>query len=280
MSENQNRRPIDYETYDAMTTEALEQILRDHAEAPIGQESDGEVLLYVMEVLTQRKQTCVDPEKTVQNAWESFVEHYMPREEKTPVRQPKLHRPWMRRFAATAAVLVLVFAIAFTTVALTGGGIRSFIAKWKDGTFSFVGGEDVTIPAATGQPHPYTALQEAMFSSDEEAASLPVWVPEGFAYRETQILETPEQRCCIAIYTNADKTVVLSIRNYVDFDPEKNEVGNDLIEIYEASGIDYYIFSNNQQLRALWIEGSYECYISGDLTLEELKMMIDSIRKG
>ena len=37
---------------------------------------------------------------------------------------------------------------------------------------------------------------------------------------------------------------------------------------------------NVEQIRAVWIVNSYECIISGDLSIEELKMMIDSIGKG
>ena len=44
--------------------------------------------------------------------------------------------------------------------------------------------------------------------------------------------------------------------------------------------MDYYIFDNHSQYVAAWNFESYECYISGPLSLEELNEMIDSIEKG
>ena len=44
--------------------------------------------------------------------------------------------------------------------------------------------------------------------------------------------------------------------------------------------IIYHIFPNNKQLRAVWIRDGFECYISGELTVDELEEMIDSIEKG
>ena len=72
----------------------------------------------------------------------------------------------------------------------------------------------------------------------------------------------------------------ITVQAYLDKDPEKVESNKDLIELYPAGGIEYYIFANQEQLRAVWITDSYECYISGDVTIEEMHSMIDSIGKG
>ena len=48
----------------------------------------------------------------------------------------------------------------------------------------------------------------------------------------------------------------------------------------EESTIEYFIFEDNEQHRAAWLRDSFICYISGPLSVEELKMMIDSIEEG
>ena len=68
MSENQNRRVGNLSKYDAMTTEELEEILRLDAEAPQEQESDIEMILYIMEVLAKRKRNNGHTGKTAQEA--------------------------------------------------------------------------------------------------------------------------------------------------------------------------------------------------------------------
>ena len=55
MSEEQCRGARDFTRYDSMTTEELEKILRLDAEAPMEQESDTELILYIMEQLQQKK---------------------------------------------------------------------------------------------------------------------------------------------------------------------------------------------------------------------------------
>ena len=63
-------------------------------------------------------------------------------------------------------------------------------------------------------------------------------------------------------------------------DPERVEVSDNLIEKYIVNGTEYYIYDNNGWASAVWIRDNYECYISGDITMEDIKRMVDSIWKG
>ena len=78
MSENRNRRIRDDSKYASMATEELEEILRLDAEAPMGQDSDTELLLSVMEMLANRMRNTSSNAKTAQQAWESFQQNYLP----------------------------------------------------------------------------------------------------------------------------------------------------------------------------------------------------------
>ena len=44
-----------------------------------------------------------------------------------------------------------------------------------------------------------------------------------------------------------------------------------------AGGITHYIMGNTETLSAMWINGNVEGCLQGELTLEELRQMIDSI---
>lgn len=89
MSENRNR---DYSKYDDMTTEELEEILRLDASAPDGEDSDTELLLYVMEVLANRRKNMNITGKTALEAWESFQQNYLDEECSEDVQEPKKNR--------------------------------------------------------------------------------------------------------------------------------------------------------------------------------------------
>lgn len=84
----------------------------------------------------------------------------------------------------------------------------------------------------------------------------------------------------VAFYQCKDSKIKIQVKLYLDSDPQQIEQSDSLVETYESGGITYYIFSDYNQLRAVWIRENYECYISGELTTEEIKEMIDSIEKG
>ena len=285
MSENQNRN--DYSQYDSMTTEELEEILRLDAEAPQGQAADGELIFYVMEVLARRKQNSSNPGKTAQQAWESFQKNYLPTEEETitPVTQTvqsaKVSSHWLRRIVAAAAVLVILIGVPLTVSAFSWTELWDAVAKWAKETFSFVSGEDVQLTEpATEDTRQYTSLQELLAETNRATGLVPTWIPNGYVLQNIRVDETPVQKNYLALYIDGEKEIKISVRSYADGDPEKAEINGEILEVYEAFGTEHYIFYNNERLRAAWIKGSYECYISGDMTIEEIKMMIDSIGKG
>lgn len=286
MSENQNCGTNDFSKYDTMATEELEEILRLDAEAPEGQESDGELLLYVMEVLAQRKRNSDNPGKTALEAWESFQKHYLPQEEclehtAQAKKSAKSARSWLPRLIAAAAVLVILVGVPLTASAFGWEDIWNAVAKWAKETFSFVSGEDTQV----SEPSPknikqYDSLQQALEATDQEFDFVPTWIPDGYTLDDITIDESPVQKVYIALYSNGAKFLKIVVRSHMEGDLEINEKSDQTVEIYEASGVTCHIFSNLEQLRAGWIKDSYECYISGDLTIEEIKMMIDSIGKG
>ena len=283
MSEKQNR---DFLKYNAMTTEELEEILRSDCDAPEDGESDTELLLYIMEVLTNRR-NANNTGKTAQQAWESFQQQYLPAEEERftytqETKKPaKAVRPWLRRLMAAAAVIVLLICIPLTVSAFGWEDIWNAVATWAKETFSFISGENAQVSEpAVGDELRYTSLQQLLAEARGETELVPTWVPEGYALSDITIDEMPGRKAYAALYINGEKILIIRVQLYLNDDSEKVEINEELFEIYEVSGTEYYIFSNMDQVRANWIKDSYECYISGELTVEEIKTMIDSIGKG
>lgn len=286
MSEDRNRGSRDYSRYDSMTTEDLEEILRLDAEAPMEQESDTELLLYVMGVLANRRKKN-NTGKTAQEAWQSFQQHYLPEDDelnehtleaKEPV---KSSHPWLRRLIAVAAAIVLVLCIPLTSKAFEWKDIWNVVASWAKETFSFVSSDDAVVnEPESNYREEHSSLQEVLASSGRKSDFIPTWIPDGSVLESIEKEVTPIQEIYTAFYRNEERPFRIRVQSYVDADPEKIEMGNDLIEIYEYSGVEYYLFANIEQIQAVWVVDSYECYISGDLTIEEIKLMIDSIGKG
>ena len=49
-------------------------------------------------------------------------------------------------------------------------------------------------------------------------------------------------------------------------------------EIYEKNGITYYLFPNLERNKCHWVQDGFLCEINGNLTFDEIKQMIDSIK--
>ena len=278
MSNNQNRGTEDYTKYNAMPTEQLEEILRSDAEAPADQALDGELVLYVMEVLAQRKQESEHTGKTAREAYESFRSNYMS-DDQIPHRNSVKHSGgcpcWLRRLTAVAAVLAVLFVGSVAADAF-GFDIWKAVVRWTQETFHFgdAGSSD------TSNNLPYASLQEALEKGNTPAWLAPTRIPEGFVLADIKIEQTPQKKTYTAIYAKGKQIIHISIRDCLRIAPVYAEQGEGLVEEYTAAGITYYLFDNNGQVKAAWIVDSYECYISGHVTIEDLKMMINSIERG
>ena len=277
MSENLNR---DFSKYEAMSTEELEEILRLDAEAPEGAQSDTDLLLYVMEVLASRRNTKNITGNTAQEAWESFQRNYMPEEAQKAVetKKPVL---WIRKLAAAAAVVALLIFVPISARALTLEEMWDIFARWAKETFSFVSGESTEVSDPVQEdPRDFTSLQELLQKEMRDSSIVPTWIPEGFVLDKIEKDSSPMREIYTVRYMNGDKKIRIQVISYLSEDIQNHEVENDPVEIYTHNGIDYYIFENEDQLRAIWLVDSNECLISGDLSIDEIKKMIDSIQKG
>lgn len=277
MSENQNRGNIDFAQYDSMATEVLEEILRLDAEMPQGQESDTDKILYIMEVLAERKRNNSHTGKTTLEAYESFKQNYMPETDRNirPMKTKRGCPRWLRSLTAVAAVLAILLVGTVTSNAF-GFNIWKVVVQWTQETFHFGdwGNSD------KNNNRSYSSLQQALEQGNVPASLVPTYIPEGFSLKDIKVEQTPLKKVYTAKYTSGEKILKIMVWDYLDGDPVYVEQSEGLVEEYEASGVTYYLFDNTKQAQAVWIVDSYECYISGNVTIEELKIMISSIEKG
>lgn len=281
MSEKQNRGIGDLSKYGAMTTEELEEILRLDVQAPEEQESDTQTILYIMEVLTERERNNSHTEKTALEAYESFKQNYMFEDDNIEVsyREPVKTRNefpcWLRSLTAAAAVLVLLVLGSVTAKAFEFN-IWEAVVKWTQETFHF--GEWGDSDANSNLP--YASLQEALEKGEITTLLAPRWFPDGFELVDIRVERTPIKKAYLAIYMNGEQSLRVTVQDYSDKAPVYVEQSEGLVEEYEVSGITYYLFENNERTQAVWIVNSYECRITGELTIDDLKKMINSIEKG
>ena len=278
MSEMNSRER--FPRYDEMTTEQLREILRKHAHGELEKEPDTEELFYIMEVLADRESE--NPEKQIKSteeAYATFVKHYVPEmaEEKLIpfYKHGAIATRWMKRVAVVA-----IICVALTTAAVSAKAFApnfwEKVASWTKEFFRF---EDVTDGTKGKNPETennveLNSLHKAL---DQQDGLAPTWIPEGYTCISVEAKETPKTRRISAIYEKDGERLIIQIRQEFGSDPFQVEKNEELIEIYTADGVDYYIFSNNKTLQTAWVVGEFECMIGGNITLEEMKRIIDSI---
>ena len=281
MSEMNSRES--YTRYDEMTTDQLREILRKHAHGELEKEPDTEELFYIMEVLANRESE--NPEKQIKSteeAYATFVKHYAPEMAKEePILFPKrsaVAARWMKRVAVVAIVCV-----ALTTAAVSAKAFApdfwEKVATWTREFFRF---EDVTDGTEGKEPEPENnaeldSLRDALDQYASVQELVPSWIPEGYICTDINVKETPKALRISAIYEKDGEQLIIQMFQDFGSDPVQIEKNEDLIEVYTADGVDYYIFSNDKYIQTAWVVGEYECVIIGNLTLEDMKKVIDSI---
>lgn len=279
MSELEKRE--DLSRFDSMSTEELQEILRKHTHGELETEPDTQDLFEIMEVLSKRRQQ-QNPQafRSDEEAFAEFRKHYMPKESKT-VAQHKATKFPSRLLRTIAAVLVVVLILtAGTTItakALNYDIWRKF-ANWTKEFFQFtdVSGPNITEPDQTDAIE-YRQLYDALVEFGISEEIVPSWLPAGYKHKDIMAMTSPKERSIYAIYDNNNAELIIRVRQSIGVEPERIEKNDELLEIYTVDGVEFYIFSNTETLQTTWLLGEFECQIIGQITIEEMKAMIDSI---
>ena len=280
MSELKNR--AEYAHYDSLPTEELQEILRKHAHGELETEPDTDELYYIMEVLARRREE-ENPQafRSDEEALADFRKHYMPKEKSAA--HPKVIRFPNRLFKTVAAVLVVALILAVGT-SITAEAFQIDIwgkfASWTKEIFQFTDTPQETT-ATLPEKEKNQELKPLQDALEQEAITeklVPTWIPEGYIAKDLKITVSPRVRNISAIYEKNGSELIIKIRQTIGVQAPQVEKNENFLELYVVDGVEYYIFSNTETLQAAWSIGEFECGISGKITLEEMKAMIDSIK--
>lgn len=285
MPDHNNRGNADFSRFDAMSDEALEELLRLDAKREAGMELNTEEILYILEVLEKRSGSDSSG-KSAEEAFQSFKENYCPIDgnqesdhgiviRNSETKKRKAPRCF-QRVLTTAAVFAVIVSVS---VQVAGFDFWDTIANWTKDTFHF-GADGYTVASTPQSDRTYDSLEQAMAAKQIPVSLLPTWFPDGYILEEVRISELPDNKAVLARYLNGDKEIKIQITNYLTSTPHQLEKSDSLVETYEVDNTSYYIFSNYEQTQVTWITDRYECNLTGNLTVPELKIMIESIQRG
>lgn len=186
-----------------------------------------------------------------------------------------------------AACFILVFSLTVVVANALGYNPVRMIIFWKEDTFNISagnessGGQDGN--AANGLS--FERMNDA-FEGISHAPMTPGWVPDGFGFKYAEKFARSDNVNILLNYENDDGGVIIfdyviyddtgkNVKNETSFEKDSNKV-----EIYEKDGTEHYIFSNLGQVQAVWGKLNVIYNISGDISTDEMKTIIDSMYGG
>lgn len=279
-----------YPVLEELSTEKLNELLQQDFAASEETGPDVEFITAIMEVIAQRNALEATDEEA-EASLRQFHAQAMPQETpsteepkpEAPSREPNVisfpsPRKAVKRPRRGLAVAAVVCVLVCLLVVPAQAGLLENLVRWNSETFSFF---------SDSSREADKLLSDAMYLQIEEAVAqitdqpvLPTWYPEGSSIIRVEENPAEDSNNITVDFFLEGKEFLLSITAY---DTEEN-MGNRKYqkndgppEEYYVNGIPHYIMGNMDRNVAVWRNGTTECEISGFLSVDEIKQMIDSI---
>ena len=285
---NQNREKYAY--LEQLTTRQLEELLLADLDDDSGRDT-SEVVFHILEVLREREK---DPaqEPDVDQAWERFQTYYNTpegegqslypcvqdrlethQEKDTPTMKKSGSRfAFPRRGLTTAAAVVALLFALMLGVQASGHDIFGALAQWSDEIFRF---------GASNQSKYYDMFLEELGKNDIPKNYVPTQFPDGFEASEPEVwsdnLGTSVQ---IEFHNSKGASFLISIGRYHSPDAAKEiSYEKDFIPVKTCTtnSMDFFILSNMNKVIATWKNGTFMEVIQGDLSVEDVENILNSI---
>ena len=283
---------------DQLSMEQLEDLLR--ADLNSQDEENDEAVFHILEVMKKREKenpTGRLPDKN--KAWKEFQEYYNipegegeslyptysePENDDKNIQTLKTNEPRtrprfrMRRGLVVAAILIVMFGSMLTAQA-AGVDVFGAIGRWTEENFQFV------LPT-TNQSDTVGINDDFQKASEKfglPSSFVPTWCPEGFTSAEPleeHIKNHSDSISCQYTNTTENKFYLVTISQYYSADVLNATVfekDDSSVITYQSNGKNFYIFSNLENLTATWADENYCITITGEITLDQIKNIIDSI---
>lgn len=281
MSDNRLNISGGMEYLRSMSTEELDELIRL---VSLEDEIDVEFLDQLLTAAAER-----EPKSDVHAAYEEFQRVYSGQQEAYPVedagngtqtkniceykKSRRLVR--LRRVQIVAAVAVLILVANTVSAYAFGLDFLKSLARWTQDTFSFE--YQVGLPQSTIDGVVYSSLEDALNAHGIIVPLAPTKIPNGFELIDLAVDYAPNNMVFYAHYQNGDKDLTIQILAFETSSDMNYEKDTEPVFVYERNGVDHYIMTNNIETKAVWTHENYECMISGDISTEELKQVINSI---
>ena len=268
--------------YGDMTPEELERELReaflctDRIDGPLNEELEK-----LREALDRKRP--VEYLYTPEESWEHFLadnreelapflfpgeeSEGAPLPERTGPRRARSLPAPVRRVLIAAAMAALLGGAALAADSLD---LRAWIPRWNAAAERYEpaaqesSGES-PIPAALAE----LGIREPVYPSR---------LPEGFLLTESHISENP--LVLVEQYARGDQRLSITVTPTDGFKTAVYQRGGEPVREYRSGKAVHYVFFTDGTITSIRYTQNYATTVSGDLPLEEMKGIMDSVREG
>ena len=269
------------------TTEELEELIAlDFAEDKL----DADYISTILEVIEERENSTEERSKKTLAAWSEFREYREEAESREVLEAGKSEEPTrdhrrtieyrqklrkssttLRMIAVAAAAMVLLCSTAF------GLDIWQVIVEWTEETFHFLTGQETSKEQSSDE---YEILRIHV-SELTDIPVVPHFAPEGTKESGTLNVIERDDRCAIGMgYTAGGRSFTIQIiihKGLPDVYSGNYQKDASILEEYVSGVTTHYIAGNLENLSVAWTNGNVEGHIQGNLTIDEIRQMINSI---
>ena len=287
-----------YAYLEQLSTEKLEEILKMSSNFSDGEDT-SEYFDAVEEVLLKREtMSSTGRLSDLDTSWKEFQQQYKAPEgkgielypadelvqgrEQTVLSSHSAHvqhqkRGLLKKVTLIAAIIIVLSATMVVAQA-AGLDVWGMFAHWTEETFQFQGS---TAEVQDEHRDYYKRIQAETEKCGIEEDIVPTWYPEGYILESVDYSESRKRSAISALFIE-DGTSDFLINYWIYSGSEQVssrifEKDSQEIETYTSNEKTFYLVKNLDSQFAVWANDSICVEISGTLSNEELKMIIDSI---
>lgn len=315
MSDERDKKRIN-PYLESLSTEELEEMLMQDFMISGEDATEGLDIEEVVEVMLKRekKEPGYQP-PDVNKAWAEFKEFYQDQaldedlekfvtddsdiSKKTESSPPKTVIPFAssrangphppcrapRKLHAVGRMALLIATITIISCGVAsafGFDIFQAVANWTSETFGFSRTVEEPRREDINSNRDFVSLRQIV-ASITDIPLVPQWASDQVEpLGEARITENADfiKISCDYLFSDSKREFNIRIRVYNDLPDEYPRVyqkDNNDVEELVVNGITHYLMKNIDNATATWTNGTAECVIQGDLTMEEMEQMVESI---
>ncbi len=173
-------------------------------------------------------------------------------------------RALLRGFLVAAALVVLLAGAALAADSL---GLWAWVPRWN----AAAGRYEPLVLEDAREGTVLAALRELEITEPV----YPTHLPEGFVITESRVSRDP--LVLMEQYAKGDKRLSITITPLKGFETSLYQPGREDPREYRAGKAVHYMFRSEGTITAVWCTDHYAASVSGNLSLNEIKRIIDSV---